>query len=318
MSRGSFRWPPAACCLPISRAFPRPAPSRRNMAMRSTLGRNCLRSVRPTSQRDRTRLSGRGRIIAIGRQRQGWGTYAAGIGFRLGHARALSAFSDRPVRKSAKGSAGGGGVDRRVWAHGFSGVVPHVASEPAGLLRGCDRAGGGAAAGNPSRHPARRSGLDIVAARSGVAAACGVPWSRSRHEPLFRPGPPSRERAVARRGRLSSRSVADLRQCRRCSGSGPEPSSRNWFAIRLVVCDLSAAPYLDLAGSRMLHDLHAELASRGIVLRIVGAHGSGAIYCGRRVSTKKSVISIAPRRSTIWRAATAGISGPSKNSGQGN
>jgi sulfate permease, SulP family len=43
-------------------------------------------------------------------------------------------------------------------------------------------------------------------------------------------------------------------------------------AIRLVVCDLSAAPYLDLAGSRMLRELHAELASRGITLRIVGAH----------------------------------------------
>ena len=43
--------------------------------------------------------------------------------------------------------------------------------------------------------------------------------------------------------------------------------------IRLVVCDLSAAPYLDLAGSRMLHDLDAELASRGITLRIVGANG---------------------------------------------
>jgi len=44
--------------------------------------------------------------------------------------------------------------------------------------------------------------------------------------------------------------------------------------IRLVVCDLSASPYLDLAGSRMLHDLHSELASRGIALRIVGAHGT--------------------------------------------
>ena len=44
--------------------------------------------------------------------------------------------------------------------------------------------------------------------------------------------------------------------------------------IRLIVCDLSAAPYLDLAGSRMLHELHAELASRGITLRVVGAHGS--------------------------------------------
>ena len=43
--------------------------------------------------------------------------------------------------------------------------------------------------------------------------------------------------------------------------------------IRLVVCDLSASPYLDLAGSRMLHELHGELAARGIALRIVGARG---------------------------------------------
>lgn len=43
--------------------------------------------------------------------------------------------------------------------------------------------------------------------------------------------------------------------------------------IRLVVCDLSASPYLDLAGSRILHELHGELAAKGIALRIVGAHG---------------------------------------------
>ena len=43
--------------------------------------------------------------------------------------------------------------------------------------------------------------------------------------------------------------------------------------LRLVVCDLSASPYLDLAGSRMLHELHGELAARGIALRVVGAHG---------------------------------------------
>jgi hypothetical protein len=42
---------------------------------------------------------------------------------------------------------------------------------------------------------------------------------------------------------------------------------------RLVVCDLSASPYIDLAGARMLHRLHDELASRGITLRIVGARG---------------------------------------------
>ena len=43
--------------------------------------------------------------------------------------------------------------------------------------------------------------------------------------------------------------------------------------VRMVVCDLSASPYLDLAGSRMLHELHRELADLGIALRIVGAHG---------------------------------------------
>ena len=40
-----------------------------------------------------------------------------------------------------------------------------------------------------------------------------------------------------------------------------------------MVCDLSASPYVDLAGSHMLHDLHSELAARGADLRIVGAHG---------------------------------------------
>jgi SulP family sulfate permease len=44
--------------------------------------------------------------------------------------------------------------------------------------------------------------------------------------------------------------------------------------IRLMICDLSAAPYLDLAGSRMLQQLHDELVSRNVALRIVGAHGS--------------------------------------------
>src|ERR1700730_5420499 len=45
-------------------------------------------------------------------------------------------------------------------------------------------------------------------------------------------------------------------------------------AVRLVACDLSAAPYVDLAGSRMLHELHTELTRHGIALRIVGAHGA--------------------------------------------
>jgi SulP family sulfate permease len=42
--------------------------------------------------------------------------------------------------------------------------------------------------------------------------------------------------------------------------------------IKLVACDLSASPYIDLAGARMLHDLHDELAARHVAFCIVGAH----------------------------------------------
>jgi high affinity sulfate transporter 1 len=43
--------------------------------------------------------------------------------------------------------------------------------------------------------------------------------------------------------------------------------------LGMVVCDLSASPHIDLAGARMLHELHRELEGRGIALRVVGARG---------------------------------------------
>jgi sulfate permease, SulP family len=43
--------------------------------------------------------------------------------------------------------------------------------------------------------------------------------------------------------------------------------------IKLVVCGLSSSPFIDLAGAKMLDDLHAELASRAIAFQIVGARG---------------------------------------------
>jgi anti-anti-sigma factor len=43
--------------------------------------------------------------------------------------------------------------------------------------------------------------------------------------------------------------------------------------VRMVICDLSASPFIDLAGSRMLRQLHDQLSRRGIDLRIVGARG---------------------------------------------
>jgi high affinity sulfate transporter 1 len=41
--------------------------------------------------------------------------------------------------------------------------------------------------------------------------------------------------------------------------------------VKIVVCGLSSSPFIDLAGAKMLHDLHGELASRGIIFKIVGA-----------------------------------------------
>jgi high affinity sulfate transporter 1 len=43
--------------------------------------------------------------------------------------------------------------------------------------------------------------------------------------------------------------------------------------IRLVICGLSSSPFIDLAGAKMLSDLHGELSSRGIAFQIVGARG---------------------------------------------
>ena len=43
--------------------------------------------------------------------------------------------------------------------------------------------------------------------------------------------------------------------------------------VKLVVCGLSSSPFIDLAGAKMLHDLHAELASINIAFQIVGARG---------------------------------------------
>jgi sulfate permease, SulP family len=45
-------------------------------------------------------------------------------------------------------------------------------------------------------------------------------------------------------------------------------------SLKLVVCDLSTSPSIDLAGAKMLLNLQAELAKRRIVLRLVEARAS--------------------------------------------
>ena len=44
-------------------------------------------------------------------------------------------------------------------------------------------------------------------------------------------------------------------------------------SVRLVVCDLSAAPHLDLAAVAMLRNLYATLGGQGIRLAVTGPHG---------------------------------------------
>jgi MFS superfamily sulfate permease-like transporter len=70
---------------------------------------------------------------------------------------------------------------------------------------------------------------------------------------------------------------------------------------RLVVCDLSMSPVVDLAGARMLATLHAELQAAGISLRLVSAHAAvrdllraegleeRVGYFGRRISVADAI-----------------------------
>ncbi|HXJ35030.1 MAG TPA: SulP family inorganic anion transporter [Candidatus Eisenbacteria bacterium] len=58
-----------------------------------------------------------------------------------------------------------------------------------------------------------------------------------------------------------------LREVLRHVDAQPQP-------VRLVVCDLSTSPYVDLAGARMLERLSAELAARGATLRLAEARST--------------------------------------------
>jgi sulfate permease, SulP family len=44
--------------------------------------------------------------------------------------------------------------------------------------------------------------------------------------------------------------------------------------IRIIVLDLSASPNIDLAGVRMLGQLHNELQTKGVDFRLAGVHGN--------------------------------------------
>jgi high affinity sulfate transporter 1 len=72
--------------------------------------------------------------------------------------------------------------------------------------------------------------------------------------------------------------------------------------LRLVVCDLSNSPHVDVAGAAMLAELHKELSARGIQLRIVEAHAKARDllraegleeqvgYLGRHMSVEQALV----------------------------
>ena len=73
-------------------------------------------------------------------------------------------------------------------------------------------------------------------------------------------------------------------------------------SLRLVICDLSNSPYVDVAGATMLTELHKELSARGIQLRIVEAHSKTRDllraegleeqvgYFGRHMSVEQAIL----------------------------
>jgi len=79
-------------------------------------------------------------------------------------------------------------------------------------------------------------------------------------------------------------------------------------APRLVICDLSGSPIVDVAGARLLAGLHHDLAKRGVPLRIVEAHGrtrdllraagleERVGYLGRHMSVEQAIAESATHR----------------------
>jgi sulfate permease, SulP family len=86
--------------------------------------------------------------------------------------------------------------------------------------------------------------------------------------------------------------------------------------LRLVVCDLSATPNVDVAGARTLAQLHGALQSAGIAFRLAGAHAAvrdllraegleeRAGYFGRRITA----VDVVDEFEGLAGAATAGAS----------
>ena len=191
------------------------------------------------------------------------------------HWRFACYFSPTFSRKSSQGDAGGRRAGGGVQTSRLCRDGPHVADQSDRLLRRCDRACCRAAAWHLTRDlflVALASVFLLLARASSphVAFLGRVPGTNS-----IRISP---DTLTTKSCPTSSPFVLKPR----CSTLTPTWSSQavlqrlragNPSSVRLVICDLSASPHVDLAGSRMLHQLHDELAHHEIDLRIVAARG---------------------------------------------
>ncbi len=74
--------------------------------------------------------------------------------------------------------------------------------------------------------------------------------------------------------------------------------------LRLVIWDLSASPYVDITGARLLGEMQRELAARGVALRVVDARSSARDLIRKEVG---SGIGEVDRRISIHDAATGAV-----------
>src|SRR5262245_61965967 len=167
---------------------------------------------RQSHGRPRARVSGGGRAVAVGREREGGRPVPARAGRGLRDPGCLPGVLHEPAAKSPEGRAGrhrarrGEGPDRPA---GNRAAPPREPSR----VPGCDGGPGGRPA---PRHPeARAPGrgrLDPVAPVSRGLPPPGHPRSHAEHHALLRPRAPSRQRAAADGIRLSRRGVAHVLQ----------------------------------------------------------------------------------------------------------
>ncbi|HEY2818340.1 MAG TPA: SulP family inorganic anion transporter [Casimicrobiaceae bacterium] len=78
--------------------------------------------------------------------------------------------------------------------------------------------------------------------------------------------------------------------------------------LRLVVWDLSTSPYVDIAGARLLRDVHGALAASGAILRLVEARSSVRDLIRKEIGPSVGEVS---RRMSVDDAVTTALSASS-------